>query len=215
MQVAYPSTPAQYFHVLRRQMKRDFRKPLVLMTPKSMLRSKAAVSPLDDLVHGRFHEVLDDTAAAPARVRRLVLCGGKVYHDLAAARAADGLDEVALLRVEQFYPFPEEQLRRALGRYRRVKEWVWAQEESQNMGGWGFMEPRLRALGTPFEYVGRDASASPATGSGEVHKREQREVVEAALRGPLPHLVRASGNGWALAAPPAAPEERAAAPARK
>ncbi len=214
LQVCYPSTPAQYFHVLRRQMKRPFRKPLVLMTPKSMLRSRAAVSPLEDLVRGRFHEVIDDGTAEPTRVRRLVLCSGKLYHDLAERRAKDGPEDVALVRLEQFYPFPEEQLRRVLGRYRRVKEWVWVQEESQNMGGWSFVEPRLRALGPPFEYVGRDASASPATGSLEVHKREQREVVEAALRGPLPHLVRASGNGWALPAA-AAREERAAAPAGK
>ena len=153
-------------------------------------------------------------AGGVVQQRRLVLCSGKAYHDLAEKRAKDGLGDVALVRLEQFYPFPEEQLRRALGRYRRVKEWVWAQEESQNMGGWTFMEPRLRALGPPFEYVGRDASASPATGSLEVHKREQREVVEAALRGPLPHLVRASGNGLG-GQRPAVRQERAAEPATK
>jgi 2-oxoglutarate dehydrogenase E1 component len=99
-----------------------------------------------------------------------------------------------VVRVEQFYPFPEEPLRRALARYRNAEEVVWVQEESQNMGGWVFMEPRLRALGWPPEYVGRDASASPATGSAEVHKREQVELVEAAVSGPVPHLVRASGR---------------------
>jgi 2-oxoglutarate dehydrogenase E1 component len=103
--------------------------------------------------------------------------------------------EVALVRVEQFYPLPEEPLRQALARYRKAKEFIWAQEESQNMGAWTFMEPRLRALGYPVEYVGRDASASPATGSRQVHLREQKEVVEAAIRLPAPHVVGATPNG--------------------
>jgi 2-oxoglutarate dehydrogenase E1 component len=199
LQVCYPSTPAQYFHVLRRQMKRHFRKPLVLMTPKSLLRDKAAVSSVEDLVTGRFQEVLDDTGELtqrrspvdPARARRVVLCSGKVYYDLLKQRSKDSA-EVALVRVEQFYPFPVEMLQRVLARYRRAKEWVWAQEESQNMGGWSFMEPRLRALNFPVQYVGRDASASPATGSLAVHKREQQELAEAAVRGAIPHLVRAT-----------------------
>jgi 2-oxoglutarate dehydrogenase E1 component len=192
MQVAYPSSPAQYFHVLRRQMKRDFRKPLVLMTPKSLLRLKAATSPLEEFTSGHFHEVLDDTRADPARVRRVVLCSGKLYYELLERRAQEESGEVALVRVEQFYPFPEGPLKNALARYRKAKEYVWAQEESQNMGGWTFMEPRLRALGYHAEYVGRDASASPATGSRQVHLREQKEVVEAAIRLPVPHVVRAS-----------------------
>jgi 2-oxoglutarate dehydrogenase E1 component len=209
IQVCYPSTPAQYFHLLRRQVRRDFRKPLVVMTPKSLLRNKAAVSPVQDFVSGRFLEVLDDAAADPARVRRVVLCSGKVYYDLVAFRDQEGADDVALVRVEQFYPFHEAMLREILQRYRRAKEWVWAQEESQNMGGWSFMEPRLRALGVPPAYVGRDASASPATGSKTVHVREQRELVEAAVRGVVPHLVRAhAGNGRGEA--PGEPEPQAA-----
>jgi 2-oxoglutarate dehydrogenase E1 component len=195
MQVAYPSSPAQYFHILRRQMKRTFRKPLVLMTPKSLLRLKAAVSPLEELISGRFHEVLDDTRADPGRVRRVVLCSGKLYYELLERQAQDESGAVALLRVEQFYPFPEDSLRRALARFRKAREFVWAQEESQNMGGWTFMEPRLRALGFAAEYVGRDASASPATGSRQIHLREQHEVVEAAIGLPVPHLVRATPNG--------------------
>jgi 2-oxoglutarate dehydrogenase E1 component len=195
MQVAYPSSPAQYFHVLRRQMKRNFRKPLVLMTPKSLLRLKAAMSPLDEFISGRFHEVIDDTGADPARVRRVVLCTGKLYYELLERRAQEEGGEVALVRVEQFYPFAEEPLRQALTRYRKAREFVWAQEESQNMGAWTFLEPRLRAMGYAVEYVGRDASASPATGSRQVHLREQKEIVEAAIRLPVPHVVGPTPNG--------------------
>jgi 2-oxoglutarate dehydrogenase E1 component len=190
MQVCMCSTPAQHFHMLRRQMKRNFRKPLIVMTPKSMLRAK--ISPVEELVSGRFHEILDDATTTPDRVRRVLLCSGKVYHELVKLRTKTETDDVAIVRVEQFYPFPAEQLQRALNRYRKAEEYVWVQEESQNMGGWSFMEPRLREMGYAPEYVGRDASASPATGSHEVHNREQAELVEAAIRGEAPHLVRAS-----------------------
>jgi len=194
MQVVYPSTPAQYFHVLRRQMKRNFRKPLVLMTPKSLLRLKACASPVEELVHGRFEDVLDDTEVDPAAVRRVLLCSGKIYYELLDRRTQEKANDVAIVRVEQLYPFPEEPLTRALKRYRKAKELVWVQEESQNNGAWTFIEPRLRALGHPVEYVGRDASASPATGSSQVHKREQKEIVESAIRGEVPHIVRAPGS---------------------
>jgi 2-oxoglutarate dehydrogenase E1 component len=196
IQVANATTPAQYFHVLRRQVRRDFRKPLVLMTPKSLLRHKQAVSPVEELVNGRFHEVIDDsTPAAPKQVRRVVVCSGKVYYDLLAQREAAGKQgEVALVRIEQLYPWPAERIKAALGRYSGATEWVWAQEESQNMGGWTFVAPRLRELtGVDFDYVGRDASASPATGSHHVHDREQAELVEAAIGASVPHVVTANG----------------------
>jgi 2-oxoglutarate dehydrogenase E1 component len=128
-------------------------------------------------------------------VRRVVLCSGKLYYELLQRRAQEEGGQVALVRVEQLYPFPEGPLAAALARYRKAKEFVWAQEESQNMGAWTFMEPRLRAMGYNVEYVGRDASASPATGSRQVHLREQKEVVEAAIALPAPHLVRALPNG--------------------
>ena len=218
MQVCYPTTPAQYFHVLRRQMKRNFRKPLVLMTPKSLLRHKACVSPVDDLVHGRFLEVLDDTMADPAAIRRVVMCSGKIYYDLLAQRTQEKVTDVAIVRIEQFYPLHEELLTRALKRYRKAKEFVWVQEESQNNGAWTFLEQRLRALGYSVEYIGRDASASPATGSSQIHKREQKEIVEAAIRGESPHVVRAQSlNGRTRGNEPASPvrEERTPTPARK
>jgi 2-oxoglutarate dehydrogenase E1 component len=194
IQVVYPTTPGQYFHLLRRQMKRSFRKPLIVMTPKSLLRHKRAVSPVEELVSGRFQELLNDAEADPGRVRRVLLCSGKVYYDLLERREDQESGETAILRVEQFYPFPHQQLDLALSRYRKAKEWAWVQEESMNMGGWSFMEPRLRAMGYDLKYVGRDASASPATGSRHIHLREQKELVEAAITGKVPHLVRASGQ---------------------
>jgi 2-oxoglutarate dehydrogenase E1 component len=192
IQVCDVTTPAQYYHLLRRQVKRPFRKPVVVMTPKSLLRHREAVSPVDDLTRGHFVEVLDDATMDPGRVRRVVLSSGKVYYDLLDRRREVEQDDVALVRVEQFYPFPADLLRRVLARYTKAKEWVWAQEESLNMGGWTFMEPRLRALGYTPRYVGRDTSASPATGSRQIHLREQKELVEAAIGRPAPHLVRAT-----------------------
>src|SRR5512135_93064 len=193
IQVAVPTTPAQYFHLLRRQVRRDFRKPLVVMTPKSLLRHKMAVSPVDQFVSGRFHEVLGDPAD-PERVRRVLVCSGKVYYDLVAKREEVGkAREVAVVRIEQLYPWHADAITAALSRYRAAREWVWVQEESQNMGAWTFVAPRLQELmDLPFQYVGRDASASPATGSHAVHEREQAELVEAAIGAALPHLVSAS-----------------------
>jgi 2-oxoglutarate dehydrogenase E1 component len=215
MQVCYPTTPAQYFHVLRRQMKRNFRKPLVLMTPKSLLRHKACVSPVDDLTKGQFLEVLDDTGAEAGRVRRVLLCSGKVYYDLLEQRLVKEATDTAIVRVEQLYPFPVQMVERVTARFRKAREWVWVQEESLNMGGWTFMEPRLRALGLQVKYIGRDTSASPATGSRTVHLREQRELVEAAFGGPAPHLVRAAGNGSAANRLAAVNSEPSPAPASR
>jgi 2-oxoglutarate dehydrogenase E1 component len=194
IQVVVPSTPAQYFHLLRRQVRRNFRMPLIVMTPKSLLRRKEAVSPVEQLVVGQYHDVLDDPAS-PDRARRMLLCSGKVYYDLVAKRAEVGKErEVAIVRLEQLYPWPADELKRVLDRYPAVREWVWVQEESQNMGAWSFVAPRLNELmGVPFQYVGRDASASPATGSKLVHDREQAELVEAAVIGAaVPHLVTAT-----------------------
>ncbi len=213
VQVAYPTNPAQVFHLLRRQVKRTFRKPLIVMTPKSLLRLPAAVSPVEDFAAGGFREVIDDTLPDPTAVTRVVVCSGKVYYDLIAHREKLGTKAVAVVRLEQFYPWPEEQFHAVLSRYRRATEWVWAQEESQNMGGWFFVEPRVRAMGFPFEYVGRDASASPATGSHHAHEVEQRELVEAAFGPAVPYLValsklaanaRNGTNGSRVATAPAA-----------
>ena len=129
---------------------------------------------------------------------RVVVCSGKVYYDLIGQREKLGTQAVAVVRLEQLYPWPEEQLKTVLGRYRRARDWVWVQEESQNMGAWHFVEPRLRTKGFPFAYVGRDESASPATGSHHVHEVEQKELVDAAFGGDVPphhHEVRHAVNG--------------------
>ena len=193
IQVAVPSTPAQIFHLLRRQVRRNFRKPLVVMTPKSLLRHKRAVSPVDLLTVGHFRDVVDDPAA-PERARRVLLCSGKVYYDLLAKRDEAGKTrDVAIVRIEQLYPWPAVELKRTLDRYATAREWAWVQEESQNMGAWTFVSPRLQELlGVAIQYVGRDSSASPATGSKLVHDHEQAELVEAAIGAQVPHLVTAT-----------------------
>ena len=187
MQVAYPTTPAQFFHILRRQMVRNFRKPLVLMTPKSLLRHKLCVSPLEDLVEGKFYSVIDDAQIESAEsVRRVVLCSGKVYYDLLESRhKAEHVDSsIALVRVEEIYPFPSVELSDLLARYERVEQIFWLQEEAKNMGAWSFVQHHIESLlpeQCELRYVGRDEAASPATGSHQVHLSEQREIVDQAL----------------------------------
>lgn len=191
LQICNASTPAQYFHLLRRQLHRDFRKPLAVMTPKSLLRHKLAVSPVEEFLNGSFFEVLDDTIVDPSRVKRVVLCSGKVYYDLFEQRIKQESFETAIIRLEQLYPFPEEQLKKILDRYGKATEFVWVQEESHNMGAWIFVEPRLRAMGYLFEYVGRDESASPAVGSKKIHESEQKQLVEGAFKKELPFFAKA------------------------
>lgn len=192
IQVCNLTTPAQYFHVLRRQIKRDFRKPLVIMTPKSLLRHKDAQSPISDFTDGRFKEVIDDPQADPKQIERVLLCSGKLYYDLMQARAEHGIHDVAVIRIEQLYPLADEQLKKSISRYRHAQELVWVQEEPQNMGAWTYMDQRLRGLGMSPLFIGRDASASPATGSHHVHEHEQKELIDVALSGPAPHQVRAA-----------------------
>jgi 2-oxoglutarate dehydrogenase E1 component len=181
IQVCNFTTPAQLFHGLRRQLHREFRKPLIVMTPKSLLRHKEAVSPIEAFTQDRFREILDDAKSEPSRVRRIILCSGKVFYDLLERR--NDRDDVALVRMEQIYPFPEQQLREVITRYPNAREYMWVQEESKNMGAWSFVDPFMRKMGYVFHYIGRDASASPAVGSLKIHQREQRELVEAAFAG--------------------------------
>ena len=189
IQVVYPSTTAQVFHVLRRQMKRNFRKPLVVMTPKSMLRLTAAQSPMAELTHGQFQTVIGDPAKPDAsRVKKLVFCTGKIFYELDAQRRENGNNTVAIVRVEQLTPFPAEEIRSQAAKYRGA-DIVWAQEEPENAGAWQSMLGKfLTHLGSAPTYVGRPAQASSAVGSTKRHAKEQAKIVAAAVGAP-------AGNG--------------------
>ncbi|SHJ00974.1 2-oxoglutarate dehydrogenase E1 component [Palleronia salina] len=195
--VANCTTPANYFHILRRQMHRSFRKPLILMTPKSLLRHKLAVSKAEEMTTGSsFHRILWDdaqqgnselTLKSDDQIKRVVLCSGKVYYDLLEKRDAEGLDDVYLLRIEQYYPFPAHSLVKELTRFKDAKM-IWCQEEPKNQGAWTFVEPniewvlsRIKAKHTRPEYAGRQTAASPATGLASQHKAQQAALVNAAL----------------------------------
>ncbi|HEX2155360.1 MAG TPA: thiamine pyrophosphate-dependent enzyme, partial [Actinomycetes bacterium] len=185
MQVAYPSTPAQYFHLLRRQALRANRKPLVVMTPKSLLRLPAARSTAEQLTAGQFAEVLPDTEqSSPESVRRVLLCSGKISYELAKRRRDEGLDEVAILRVEQLYPFPAEALRAQLDAYPNAERTLWVQEEPENMGAWRYVRLKAEeALGVRLEAASRDEGAAPAAGSPTLHQQEQQELLDRAFAG--------------------------------
>jgi 2-oxoglutarate dehydrogenase E1 component len=179
IQVCNLTTSAQYFHVLRRQMKREFVKPLIIMTPKSLLRSEQASSRAEDFTSGAFSEILGSPEVGPPeKMKRVILCSGKVYYDLLNYRDAEQITNAAIIRVEQLYPLAETKLRETLKPFPKTAKLVWCQEESQNMGAWSFMEPRLWALfGRKIIYAGRNASASPAVGSLAIHKREQAQLI--------------------------------------
>jgi len=185
MQVCVPSTPAQMFHLIRRQQLRDFRKPLIVMTPKSLLRHDLSVSSLDELARGSFANVIDEIDDLPsARVRRVVFCSGKVYFDLLKTRRKDANRDVAIVRIEQLYPFPADEYEAVLARYPEVREIVWCQEEPQNQGAWYQIRHRLQErLGARHEllYAGRPHAAAPATGIQKIHDVEQAALIEAAL----------------------------------
>jgi 2-oxoglutarate dehydrogenase E1 component len=184
MQVCVPSTPAQMFHMLRRQMLRGFRKPLVVMSPKSLLRHELSVSSLEDLTRGGFANIIDEVDDLPAaQVRRIVACSGKVYFDLLKARRKEGIRDVALVRIEQLYPFPGDEYDVVLKRYPAAREIVWCQEEPQNQGAWYQIRHRLESRShRPVLYAGRAPAAAPATGIAKMHEAEQQALVEAALR---------------------------------
>ncbi len=186
IQVCVPSTPAQMFHMLRRQMKRKLRKPLIVMTPKSLLRHKMSVSPLEDLAKGTFNNVIDEIDdIKPAKVRRVVFCAGKVYFDLLEARRNEAIDDVAIVRIEQLYPFPIAEYAAVLGKYPKASEIVWCQEEPQNQGSWYQIRHRLQEPLTGKQqvlYAGRAPAAAPATGIAKLHNLQLKEFLFAALQ---------------------------------
>ena len=184
IQVCYPTTPAQYFHLLRRQTLANVLKPLVVMTPKSLLRHPEAVSRLSDFTEKGFSPVLDG-GGSDKQVKKGLFLSGKLYYELAKAISEKEVEEIALIRIEQFYPFPEKEIKAAMKRYFSVKQWYWVQEEPENMGAWWFMDAQFRSrLNAPLQYIGRKASASPATGYPLLFKKEQERIVNDAVSGP-------------------------------
>lgn len=185
MQVVNLTTPAQYFHILRKQAKQEERKPLIIMSPKSLLRHKLAASNTDELADGAYHPFIDDKEVSDAKsIKRLVICSGKVYYDLYQYREENELNNVAIARMEQFYPFADKDVAEALDKYSHVEDIVWCQEEPQNMGAWTFISPRITEQlkeGQKFRYAGRKPSASPATGQKKIHQKEQDLLLKAAL----------------------------------
>ena len=192
IQVCIPSTPAQVFHMLRRQAIRPLRKPLIVMTPKSLLRHKEAVSQLEELSGGAFQTVIDETDAIdPTAVKRVVMCSGKVFYDLRSARRDRDIEDIAIIRIEQMYPFPRLDLQSVLARYPNLEDAVWVQEEPKNQGSWYAMQSRLSTVvqrekvDVYLRYVGREPSASAAAGYSALHLREQEAFIDEAL-GPMP-----------------------------
>jgi len=185
MQVCVPSTPAQVFHMLRRQMLRRYRKPLIVMSPKSLLRYKEAASSLEDLANGEFQPVIGETdKLSPKKVGRVLACSGKVYYELLAYRREHKIDNNAIVRLEQQYPFPHAEYTNAVSQFPQAKELVWVQEEPQNQGAWYRLRAYLRS-DTPdsmvLAYAGRPISASPAVGYAQKHLAEQKQMVEDAF----------------------------------
>jgi len=179
MQICNLTSSAQYFHALRQQMKRDFRKPMIIMTPKSGLRSSDYCSTIEDFTHGEFHRIIEDEIVEPSKVKKVVVCSGKVYYDLAKKREEDKRDDIALIRLEQIYPFHKVRMKEILSKYKKAKSYVWCQEETKNKGAWTFVSDAFKEdLGIELEYVGRERAASPAVGSLSMHKHEHQEILD-------------------------------------
>jgi multifunctional 2-oxoglutarate metabolism enzyme len=187
LQVVNCTTPAQYYHMLRRQALQEKRKPLIVATPKSLLRHPQALSTSEELASGKFNPVIDDSnISSPDDVNRIVFCSGKVYYDLLKHQQDEGVTDVAVVRLEQFYPFPNSDVKNILSRYENATDIVWCQEEPKNMGGWSFVWPRLMEQtfdDQAVRYIGRVASAAPATGSAKLHAAEQERLVQRAITG--------------------------------
>jgi 2-oxoglutarate dehydrogenase E1 component len=176
MQVINATSPAQQYHALRRQLKRDFRKPLICFTPKKLLRYPSCTSTLADFAKGKFQEVIDDAQVKASEVKQIAFCSGKIYYDLAEQREKTGNKDIAIVRIEQLYPFPQKQLDEILAKYKNAKELMWVQEEPENMGPWAHVH--LRFKNASLKYIGRHEAASPATGYSKKHVKEQQEILD-------------------------------------
>lgn len=186
MQVVNCTTPANQFHVLRRQLRRDFRKPLICFTPKKLLRYPACVSSLKDFTEGTFQEVIDDATANAKLVKKVVFCSGKIFYDLIETKTKEGHDDLAIVRIEQLYPFPLKQINEITAKYKNAEEYLWVQEEPENMGAWVHVFLAFRAVkllnGQTLKYIGRTASASPATGYAKLHLVQEKNILDAVFK---------------------------------
>ncbi|HCY00890.1 MAG TPA: 2-oxoglutarate dehydrogenase E1 component, partial [Bacteroidales bacterium] len=180
MQITNITTPANFFHALRKQVKREFRTPLIVFTPKSLLRHPRCISKLDELSKGAFQEVIDDDNVESEKVLRVVFCSGKVYYDLLERKEHFEANDIALVRIEQLYPFPKKQVESVIARYPNTIQWLWVQEEPQNMGAWNFIRDNITQV--PIEVVSRLASGSPAVGLSKLHNQEQQEIIGKVFR---------------------------------
>jgi 2-oxoglutarate dehydrogenase E1 component len=184
MRVVYPTTPAQFFHLLRRQVIETLRKPLIVFTPKGLLRHPECISSVDDLANGSFHEILDDPAA-PQNPQTLAFCSGRIYYDLIAERKKLQAPSVALIRIEQLFPLNRKKLKELIEKYRGFKECCWVQDEPANMGAWEYIRPQLEELlpeKQKVRYIGRARSAATAVGVHAVHHREHSEILQALFK---------------------------------
>ncbi len=180
IQVVNPTTPANFFHVLRRQLHRNFRKPLIVMTPKSLLRHPECVSKTEEFTNGKFREVIDDNQADPEKITKVALCSGKVYYDLIAKKRDLEEEQTAIVRLEQIYPLPKNQLMSIVDKYKNAERWLWVQEEPENMGAWHFMHVNFKAV--DLKLISRPASGSPATGSSQFHQIQQEKILDKTFR---------------------------------
>ncbi|MCE9539843.1 MAG: 2-oxoglutarate dehydrogenase E1 component, partial [Bacteroidetes bacterium] len=176
MQVVNCSTPANQFHILRRQIKRNFRKPLICFTPKKLLRYPTCVSSLTDFTTGGFKELIDDSTANVKSVKKIAFCSGKIYYDLIEAKQKENNEDLAIVRIEQLYPLPTRQLQEIISKYKNASEYLWVQEEPENMGAWAYMLRAFREVN--LKYIGRNESASPATGYGKQHIKQQQSIID-------------------------------------
>ena len=179
MQVVNCTTPANFFHVMRRQMHRDFCKPLIVMTPKSLLRHPACISPVGDFTKGGFREVIDDEEVTAAKVKKVIFCCGKIYYEMIEQRRKKRVKNMAIVRIEQLYPLATRQLEAIVKKYKSAEHFVWLQEEPENMGAWPHLHRTFKVV--QLEVIARPESAAPATGSAKIHQIEQLELYEQAL----------------------------------
>ena len=200
MQIVNCTTPANFFHVLRRQFYRPFRKPLIIFTPKSLLRHPKCVSSIADFTKGGFKEMIDDNGANPDKIKKVIFCSGKIYYEFIEEKEKLKNDTIAIVRIEQLYPLPKKQLKEIIEKYKNAKTWLWVQEEPYNMGAWPFMHMEFNDI--PLKVIARPASGSPATGSSKFHFIRQRKIIEKAFhRCDCPNLnyeckMVCIGNKW-------------------